>query len=725
MKKTKKIIAVLIAVLMVSVFLPVSTAMADVAVIKDKPFLTPSTTSVVGAVVGFAGQQWYIIGNNTSGGWRGAPENSITLLHRNDFNNGTGVDIFGSEQFGLMEGNIDYAGSQLRIAVNAIEGTFPAKEVSKINPRKLVAATDDFVGVDVENQILWAPSYDEITNLNTTAKSYWAIWWTRSYHEYVGGGLTNKNCAYQQGGNGAAYASAERIHAIRPAFSLNLSSVLFSSEAQGTSSKTSALVGDGVVAAKAITSGTPFKFTMQDASQTLDVVATVAQAEQSGVSSVELNYKDATLGTNQYVSCVFVNSSDAVAYYGKLANSSTDANGSISIPLAGVSNGTYTLKIFSEEANGDNYTDFCSEPITMTLDVVNGKGAISNFNGTITNNEPQTTVTSVGINPDSVSVEKGNTAQFTAIVAGENNPSQTVIWSLDDTYASGTAIDSSGLLAVATDESAPTITVKATSTFDNTKSGIATVTITSPDSNTATFSLAVVEGKDNTGTSPYAAGANVSITANVAPKGQIFDKWTTNGGGTFANATSETTTFTMPANDVIVTATYKANLSVENSPGTNTPVDTSKDLTITINGEYANIANIKLGGNLLRVAPTSATSGEIMGYPGYAKASGSINSGSVIVTLHKEFLQWLPSGIYDLEVAFNDGNTVVPVSVDFLVSNAPATTSAPDTTGSGTIGSGTTSSSPRTGDDTPVGLLIALIAIAGAALIICRRLAKN
>ena len=720
MKKTKKIIAVLIAVMMVSVFLPASTAMADVAVIKDKPFLTPSTISVLGAVVSYAGQQWYIMGNDTSGGWRGAPANSITLLHKNDFNNGNGVDVYGSECFGQMADDIYYEGSLLRSAINSIEGTFPAKEVSKINPRTLIATTDDFVGNDVENQILWAPSYNEITNLNTIAKSYWDIWWTRSYHEIVGGVATNANCAYQRGGGGAAYRSANNIHAIRPAFSLNLSSVLFSSEAQGTSSKSSALVGDGVVAAKTITSGAPFKFTMQDASQALDVVATVAQAEQSGVSSVALSYTDATLGSKQYVSCVLVNSSDAVAYYGKLADSSTDANGSISIPLADVSDGTYTLKIFSEEANGDNYTDFCSEPVTMTLDVVNGKGAISNFGGTITNNEPQTTVTSVAINPDSVSVEKGNTVQFAAIVTGTNNPAQTVTWSLDGTYASGTKIDSSGLLAIATVETAPTLTVKATSTLDNTKSGTATVTITSPSSTPDTFSLTVVEGTDNAGASPYTEGTDISITANVAPKGQIFDKWSTNGGGTFANATNETTTFTMPANNVTVTATYKANLSVENPPGTNIPVDLGKDLTITFNGEYANIATLKLDGNLLRIVPTSSTSGDIVDYPDYAKASGNINSGSVIVTLHKEFLQWLPNGIYDLEVAFNDGNTVVPVSVGFLISNAdtPATAS---TTGGST-------SSTKTGDDTPVGLMIALIVVAGAGLAVLfirQRFVKN
>jgi len=69
-----------------------------------------------------------------------------------------------------------------------------------------------------------------------------------------------------------------------------------------------------------------------------------------------------------------------------------------------------------------------------------------------------------------------------------------------------------------------------------------------------TFTVAVNSG---TGSGYYAAGAVVAITANSAASGQIFDKWTTADGVTFANANAMSTTFTMPSNDVTVTATYK------------------------------------------------------------------------------------------------------------------------------------------------------------------------
>ncbi len=54
-----------------------------------------------------------------------------------------------------------------------------------------------------------------------------------------------------------------------------------------------------------------------------------------------------------------------------------------------------------------------------------------------------------------------------------------------------------------------------------------------------------------------AKGDTVTITADSAPSGQVFDKWTTEDGVTFANANDSTTTFEMPAKAVTVTATYK------------------------------------------------------------------------------------------------------------------------------------------------------------------------
>jgi len=68
-----------------------------------------------------------------------------------------------------------------------------------------------------------------------------------------------------------------------------------------------------------------------------------------------------------------------------------------------------------------------------------------------------------------------------------------------------------------------------------------------------TYALTVSEG---TGGGNYAAGANVTITANDAPTGKVFDKWTKTAG-TLVNENSKTTTFIMPASSATVTATYK------------------------------------------------------------------------------------------------------------------------------------------------------------------------
>jgi endo-1,4-beta-xylanase len=93
--------------------------------------------------------------------------------------------------------------------------------------------------------------------------------------------------------------------------------------------------------------------------------------------------------------------------------------------------------------------------------------------------EAVTTVTSVTVSPATASVAKGATKTFTATVAGTNNPAQTVTWSIVQTGKnSGTTINSSGLLTVAAAETLTSLTVKATSTADNTKSGTAAVTIT-------------------------------------------------------------------------------------------------------------------------------------------------------------------------------------------------------------------------------------------------------
>jgi uncharacterized repeat protein (TIGR02543 family) len=107
------------------------------------------------------------------------------------------------------------------------------------------------------------------------------------------------------------------------------------------------------------------------------------------------------------------NSGGTVDYYGKLADSSSAASGTLSIPLAGVADGTYKLRIFSEEVNGDNTTDFGSTPIGMTLTVSGGTGTVSNFGGTVDAAAPALSAGTVDRTSDSAA-----TVKFTSDEAG-------------------------------------------------------------------------------------------------------------------------------------------------------------------------------------------------------------------------------------------------------------------------------------------------------------------
>lgn len=64
--------------------------------------------------------------------------------------------------------------------------------------------------------------------------------------------------------------------------------------------------------------------------------------------------------------------------------------------------------------------------------------------------------------------------------------------------------------------------------------------------------------ENGTGGGNYAEGATVNISADAPEEaGKVFDKWTTSGGGSFADVNAEATSFTMPNNAVTVMATYR------------------------------------------------------------------------------------------------------------------------------------------------------------------------
>ncbi len=75
-------------------------------------------------------------------------------------------------------------------------------------------------------------------------------------------------------------------------------------------------------------------------------------------------------------------------------------------------------------------------------------------------------VTSVTILPDTATMAKGSTMNFSANVKGENNPNLNVTWSLYNNQSSGTYVDSNGKLVVDSKEGSDTLMVVASSVLD-------------------------------------------------------------------------------------------------------------------------------------------------------------------------------------------------------------------------------------------------------------------
>lgn len=104
-------------------------------------------------------------------------------------------------------------------------------------------------------------------------------------------------------------------------------------------------------------------------------------------------------------------------------------------------------------------------------------------------------ITGVTVTPSTVSVQKGASRQFTAAVTGENNPPQSVTWSVDGKDSPGTTISVAGLLTVAADETAAELTVTAASVADASKTGAAAVTVTAPPELPGALALSGVLGR--------------------------------------------------------------------------------------------------------------------------------------------------------------------------------------------------------------------------------------
>ena len=84
------------------------------------------------------------------------------------------------------------------------------------------------------------------------------------------------------------------------------------------------------------------------------------------------------------------------------------------------------------------------------------------------------TVTAVSVTPETATVTKGSSIQLSSAITGTGFVNKNVLWTIDSEISS---INASGLLSVSATETAPTITVTATSIEDPKVKGTATITV--------------------------------------------------------------------------------------------------------------------------------------------------------------------------------------------------------------------------------------------------------
>lgn len=136
---------------------------------------------------------------------------------------------------------------------------------------------------------------------------------------------------------------------------------------------------------------------------------------------------------------------------------------------------------------------------------------------------------------------------FKATVSGTGAFDNTVTWSVIGGSA-GTSISSDGVLTVAANETASTLTIKAVAKGDPEKVATKTLEI---------YSKVTIKQGTNTEDLYKKAGETVSLTAIDAPAGYHFKDWTKTGEGTFADSTATETDFTVPASNVTIGSNFE------------------------------------------------------------------------------------------------------------------------------------------------------------------------
>ena len=268
--------------------------------------------------------------------------------------------------------NNEYAPSNLKTAIDALAEKLTTEENAAVKKRTLTSGsydgenTDCVAGGQVDNAVFWPLSAKEAIAVNNDLRALnpahpnWVDsgWWLRSPgSDKYRLAVVRSEGSVQYSGFSVLIFNNHRT--VRPAFNLNLNSVLFASAAVGGKP-------DGGLTPIPEYSGNEWKLTLLDSRRNFAVTEKTVSAVPD--DTVTLNYKGATTGKNEYISVILADNNGA-QYYGRVAQP-TAKSGRVEIKIpSDIAPGDYTMKVFSEQYNGDCKTDLASAFADVTLTV--------------------------------------------------------------------------------------------------------------------------------------------------------------------------------------------------------------------------------------------------------------------------------------------------------------------------------------------------------------------
>ena len=268
--------------------------------------------------------------------------------------------------------NNEYAPSNLKTAIDALAEKLTTEENAAVKKRTLTSGsydgenTDCVAGGQVDNAVFWPLSAKEAIVVNNDLRALepahpnWVTsgWWLRSPgSDKYRLAVVRSEGSVQYSGFSVLIFNNHRT--VRPAFNLNLNSVLFASAAVGGKP-------DGGLAEVSKYSGNEWKLTLLDSRRNFAVTEKTVSAATD--DTVTLNYKGATTGKNEYISVILADNNGA-QYYGRVAQP-TAKSGTVEIKIpSDIAPGDYTMKVFSEQYNGDCKTDLASAFADVMLTV--------------------------------------------------------------------------------------------------------------------------------------------------------------------------------------------------------------------------------------------------------------------------------------------------------------------------------------------------------------------